>query len=734
MTTDSTKHGILASWVFADLPASPKLGMRTGTDTPELVDIDVSNDREFWLSGDHHPNALDESGVGRGDLICILEQALNNNAAGKVFTVTLNAAKTVTISTGDSSDFSILWSHGGASGISGELWGFTNDRTESTSGTVTSTSTAYGWWLVDRPMTIDSRNAAPAAKAVATTKTGLTETTFFSEERDRRTAQYNRVPEAFIIEAEATHKYNSFAYYWRTSIGRGYALRVYRDRTLHTAGQFETYRATGTEIPYNREEPQQLRWSLNLPLRLTTPQQALNYLTQHLTSMAAQPTDRFTFLDSASTFTLAGYTKTAATTQQGIINRASYVDWGLTSAGKLRLTFTTGNYVETNSALADGEWHKWAVVYDGTQTAPTDKVKLYMDGVLQARTATGTIPASTTASQSSETYTMFETQAMSQLGFWREALSADQLSAMYNGGMPFDWSAMWTVPKPINLYRLNGDLTDDMGTNNLAVRTGTETYDDADWPGKCSTGFVVDAYSLRLNDDTDAAGSYVALGDLDTLNNATSFSVSWWFKFETTISGNTGWFIGTTGVSTAYGKLRIDHANASYVDVIMPNSSGQLNNITRFTWGTMSADTWYHFCITFDGSNGMEGYRDGVAGTESQVSGSLQSSLQIHSNNTDATWIMGGNWTGSAVNQTFNGANIFQPVIYDAELSSSQVGDIYNSGTPVALETLDSWSDALHRWKMDTLATGYATLTDDVGGANGTYTLGASGDVELDSP
>lgn len=51
------------------------------------------------------------------------------------------------------------------------------------------------------------------------------------------------------------------------------------------------------------------------------------------------------------------------------------------------------NYIATNAVWTASVWHHVVVVYDGTLSTATDRAKIYIDGVLQTVTMTGTIPS-----------------------------------------------------------------------------------------------------------------------------------------------------------------------------------------------------------------------------------------------------------------------------------------------------------------------------------------------------
>jgi len=75
------------------------------------------------------------------------------------------------------------------------------------------------------------------------------------------------------------------------------------------------------------------------------------------------------------------------------------MDWGTAAAGQKWLfgIFTTGKLtlytwtpsIETNMVVTDNQWHHVAAVLADDSTPNVNEIKLYVDGVLQAATASG---------------------------------------------------------------------------------------------------------------------------------------------------------------------------------------------------------------------------------------------------------------------------------------------------------------------------------------------------------
>ena len=89
--------------------------------------------------------------------------------------------------------------------------------------------------------------------------------------------------------------------------------------------------------------------------------------------------------------------------------------------------------------------------------------------------------------------------------------------------------------------------------------------------------------------------------------------------------------------------------------------------------GTLTANTWYFICITYDGSGGWEMY----VNNSSVSTGTTGTSLTAGSGGTNHIGQYGGN------NYVFNGT-LDEVQIWEEELSASSIEDLYNSGDGLA--------------------------------------------------
>ena len=212
--------------------------------------------------------------------------------------------------------------------------------------------------------------------------------------------------------------------------------------------------------------------------------------------------------------------------------------------------------------------------------------------------------------------------------------------------------------------------------------------------------------------DLDGVDDYVTMGTGNlAFNRTTPFSVSCWIKMH------------QAEISMYMGKG--DNGGDYFGWVMWTNISGSKNTLNCrlrknsshevmfLSTNTFNLNQWYHVVMTYDGSGantGLKLYVDGVnqAGTRS---GTLGADINYFP---DRPFNIGSRNNG---NLPFNG-NIDEVGIFDAELSASDVTDIYNSGTPASLS---SYSSLTNWWRCGDGDTS-PTLTDNKGSINGTMT------------
>ena len=273
------------------------------------------------------------------------------------------------------------------------------------------------------------------------------------------------------------------------------------------------------------------------------------------------------------------------------------------------------------------------------------------------------------------------------------------------------------------------------GILNLTERTGTEQVQYIQHETTEGTNYIytgtssstpgfINAYSL----DFDGVDDYVDLGDSSNFSfgdgsTDSPFSVSMWVKL---VDGVTqGFFTKSSSSQKEYhiltsgsGLLRFrlyDNSTGGYIQ-------SQMN-------AAVSTSNWVHYAFTYSGigdTTGLNIYENSSLVAQTVEGSGIYTAME----NTTAVLRVGS----SEQNSFYLEGNTDEVALFNIELSSSQVTDIYNSGTPT---DLTSHTGLTGYWRNgDTEgASVYPTITDDSSNSNeGTMTNMDSSDIVIDVP
>ena len=285
-------------------------------------------------------------------------------------------------------------------------------------------------------------------------------------------------------------------------------------------------------------------------------------------------------------------------------------------ADEIRLYIdSSSNYETTNAAnLAVDTTYHVAAVYD----ASSQTVKLYLNGILQASTTTGTIPSSIGddagefaigAEDTGGTAANYFDGHIDDTRVYNRALSPAEVSSLYYWG-----------PGPVAYYPLDENtgttsVTDHTGRGNTATMTGSMTQDD----------WVNGQYGPALDfDGTDDALTVATADDADfDFNGTEQFSIGAWVYIKTIPgSGEQDAIIAKWDATNALRAYRLfvtnDDADATgnFRAEVYDESADQ--TISAFDSNdTVNEDTWYYVSFTFNGgtagaANDLRLYANGV--------------------------------------------------------------------------------------------------------------------------
>lgn len=374
------------------------------------------------------------------------------------------------------------------------------------------------------------------------------------------------------------------------------------------------------------------------------------------------------------------------------------------------LLFRVGNNTNIAAAFDYNElqtniWTHFVIVYDGSGSTNSDKVKIYKDNSSLTLTFNpGNIPSTVTSTLDFAigAYTwaagingQFDGQ-ISNLAVFNSVLTPAQVSTLFNFGTPetnisFSPTAWW------KLDNTTTGIQDSSGNGNNGTIAGT--------PSQIPTSVatvpswkIPSALTIQTPNYTTALDFVASQSDYidtnSTFSSLTSFSISAWFKADVTNA-----FVKSI-VSTRINDILVSQGLDIYIN--SNNLVGRVydNGATEVTTSFTDTTNWHHVVLTYNGTT-LEFYLDGS---------SLGTSTGIYTNS--GVNLLIGQWTKTS-GFNFDG-EISNVSIFNSDLTSSQVSTLYNGGTP---ETAISFSP-VSWWKLDT---GGSTITDyGSGGNNGT--------------
>jgi len=335
---------------------------------------------------------------------------------------------------------------------------------------------------------------------------------------------------------------------------------------------------------------------------------------------------------------------------------------GGADAGKI---FWLSPSTKIDETINDGTWHNIICVADGSVS------RMYLDGVL--KTIGGNKIKGTANSSNlnigSRAGSFAFSGSISELTFFDYALSdggvslgetaGGQISTLYGSSSLGAGNPMALKPAPVAFYPL-GD-----NSSGNPLTQPNEAVEDA-------SVFDFDA----------ASNNYIDCGTSSSFGINDKLTISAWI-FVTT----GGLYQGIVGGTITNYLFYTD--NSAIPKLRFWDGSGVSST------GTVSLNTWHHVAVTVDSgvTNGLTFYIDGVpSGTGTKT---------IITNNDNLT-------IGSTLNGNFLNGKLSNVQIWSAELSSSEIETLYNSGVPLTgtqpqASNLKAWYklDQSANWEAD---------------------------------
>lgn len=370
--------------------------------------------------------------------------------------------------------------------------------------------------------------------------------------------------------------------------------------------------------------------------------------------------------------------------------------------------------------LANGKWAYVAVVFDGSQSGNDKRLKVYVNGVEQLLSFTGTVPSSTQATTSNArlgassdaTPGWLFSGTIDEVKIYTGALSLSEIKTDMNLGQSVvlgslgttadgktasnSASASYCVPGSTAICR------PPIGQWDFEEGRGSVTEDKSgnDFEGTLS-GSVLPAWSQGKVGKSllfDGDSSYVTAGTSSVLSPTNSITLEAWIYPRSWGGADNGAIIskGSIGSTTGY-HLYLRQASSSLS--MWPNA-------TFDTDAHIDFDKWQHVVAVVD-NNVLSFYVNGIYSAPGSWTLTSANSADFRIGFSEA---FGDDWFDGFIDQVR---------VFDYGRTAAQIAWDFNRGQPLV------------RWKFDECAGTVAN--DSIGTVNGTLNSGTAGDCNTAS-
>jgi|14BtaG_2_1085337.scaffolds.fasta_scaffold10543_3 hypothetical protein len=416
--------------------------------------------------------------------------------------------------------------------------------------------------------------------------------------------------------------------------------------------------------------------------------------------------------DSVSAFTISAWIKADSFSGYPMILAKTYSTTGKAfqfyideSTSKPTLAVNFSGFSSSTNAISTGVWTHVAV----TWTSGTGAVAFYINGSASG-TATGSTSITTNtddccigAKPAGGGFSNYFNGLIDEVSFFNSALSASDVTSIYNSGVPADLSSY----SPVGWWRM-GD--NDGGTGTTITDQGSGSNDGTLTNGPTySTDVPVAPLSNSYALEFDGLDDYVTMGAPSSLDITGDMTLSIWVNTDQNTQ-YTGLFSKRNGSGRQfYFYLRNDSGNKNLSLQTEP-SGGSLSSMNTSS-NPVTLNTWHHVATVINSgvTNGTTIYVDGNA---------VATGTMTLASNSTAPLIIGSS-TGTG---NFFEGKLDEAAIFNSALSTSDVATLYNSGVPGDISSLSpvGW------WRMGDNDSGTGTTITDQGsgGNDGTLTNG----------
>lgn len=256
------------------------------------------------------------------------------------------------------------------------------------------------------------------------------------------------------------------------------------------------------------------------------------------------------------------------------------------------------------------------------------------------------------------------------------------------------------------------------GTQTVTEYANGGAFDQV-WDNRASL-FGTIPFSNAYSATFDGVNDYLELGDVFNYERTVPWSRSFWFRPTSMAATHTMFARKNVGVGT---MVQVQGNGRVYVELRNTNSTNHL--AVQGPTGNVLINTWYNLVVTYDGSStpaGIQAYLNGSVVTLSTVLNTLTSSILSPGVTAQIGAVSGASFVTGYLDEVS---------FWSRVLTSTEVTEIFNSGTPANLSSHSAYSVLTNWWRMGDVDA-YPVVSDVRGTVNATMTnMSSSSFVEF---